>query len=443
MEGKRSINLGFRGWMLVIYQFIAFMMYTAINNYPLNILADLYGGATLISRIYTICTILGIIIQLIISSWIGRMKSIKRFGSVLGLISLIMLLGIMLIPSSHSGLWLVAYGAGVLFGIMYATFALSILVGQWFPTRKGTVMGIATIAFPIANGLLGPFATRVFSKGYPDVFGAYLPFFIVFVIGWVIGLVFIKDYPEQCGAYRDNDKNMTPEIAQAMMEEEIENKKTTVWRIGATLKCPDFWCITIPMGALLMFSVGMMTQTSAIIGQFEGQLDFVGGYTGIMLLICIFGCIGSYILGLLDTRLGTRKAVAISVCIMIVAGILGIIPNAIALLISMICLALFMGASSNFTVSAAAQYWRREDFSSIFAVINPVANVLCALGPTVIAMLLYSSFGYQSIFVVTLVIGIISLILTMLFKPSRIKTRDDKYRTAAGKPLDDALEGRK
>ncbi|MCD8218695.1 MAG: MFS transporter [Clostridiales bacterium] len=438
---KKSFDLGFRGWMLVIYQFIAFMMYTAINNYPLNILADMYGGATLISRIYTIATILGIVVQLCISGWVGRMKSVKLFGSVLGLVSLILLLGIMLLPSGV--LWLAAYGLGVGVAIMYATFALSILVGQWFPTRKGTVMGIATIAFPIANGLLGPFATRVFSKGYPDVFGAYLPFFIIFVIGWVIGLIFIKDFPEQCGAYRDNDKNMTPEKAQAMMAEDIENKKTTVWKLGATLKCPDFWCITLPLGALLMFSVGMMTQTSAIIGQFEGQLDFVGGYTGIMLLICIFGCIGSFILGLLDTRFGTKTAVAIAVCIMIIAGVLGIIPNAISLLLSMICLALFMGASSNFTVSTAAQYWRREDFSSVYAVINPVANIVCALGPTVIAMLLYSSLGYQSIFVVTLIIGIISLILTLLFKPSRVKTRDDKYRTAAGKPLDDALVGRK
>ncbi len=443
MEQKKNINLGFRGWMLVIYQFTAFMMYTAINNYPLNILSDLYGGAKKISFIFTLCTVLGVLLQLAFSRMIGKLKSVKAFGSVLGLASLVLLLAIMTVPSSNSRLWLFAYGVGVLVSTIYATFALSILVGQWFPTRKGTVMGIATIAFPITNGLIGPFATRVFSKGYPDVFGAYLPFFIVFIIGWVIGLIFIKDYQEQCGAYRDNDRNMTPEIARAMMNEEIENKKTTVWSLGATLKCPDFWFVTIPMGTLLLFSVGMMTQTSAIIGQFEGELDFVGGYTGVMGLICIFGCIGSYLLGLLDTKLGTKKAILIAVCIMIIAGILGMVPNAISLLCSMICLALFMGASSNFTVSAAAQYWRREDFSSVYSVINPIANIINATGPTVVARLLYSSFGYQAVFAATLIVGIISLILILLFKPSRVKVRDDEYRKKAGKVLDGALENRK
>jgi len=31
----------------------------------------------------------------------------------------------------------------------------------------------------------------------------------------------------------------------------------------------------------------------------------------------------------------------------------------------------------------------------------------------------------------------------LLFKPARVKKYDDKYRAAAGKPLDDALVGRK
>jgi MFS family permease len=99
---------------------------------------------------------------------------------------------------------------------------LGLLVGQWFPTRKGTVMGIATLAFPIANGLLGPFAGSVFgpigamsAQHIPFdpnqiIMKAFLPFFIVSIVGWLIGVIFIKDYPEQVGAFRDNDKSMTP-----------------------------------------------------------------------------------------------------------------------------------------------------------------------------------------------------------------------------------------
>lgn len=329
-----------------------------------------------------------------------------------------------------------------LFTNLWATFALGILVGQWFPRRKGTIMGISTCAFPIGNGLIGVFTGLLFKTGQPNVFGAFLPFWILCVIGLIIGIVFIKDYPEQCGCYRDNDKSMTPEIAKAMMDAEIEARKTSVWKLNHTLTNRDFWFAVIPMGALLLCSVGMMTQTQAILGMFADDIAKFGGFAGVMALIMVFGLIGSFMLGILDTRFGTKKALIIAVVLMIFSGALGMVPNAGCLVASLIFLALFMGASSNFTVSVAAQYWRREDFPSVYATVNPIANILQAAGPMIIAMLL-SMKGYQAAFGVVLALGIISLVLMLLFSPNHIKKVDDKYRAAAGKELDDALVGRK
>lgn len=438
MEQKKIIGIGFRGWMLVLWLATAFLAYTVIGNYPLNILADLYGGAQTLSTIYTVASVIGIVIQLAISGYVGKLKSIRMVSLVLGILTILSLVGIMFIPMASPTAWQIMYGVGTVISVMYGTFAISILVGQWFPTRKGTIMGIATLAFPLGNGLLGPFAASVFRNGAPNVAGAFLPFLIVIIVGWILGLIFVKDYPEQCGAYRDNNKNLTPEIAQKMMLEEIENKKTTVWKTGHTLKCIDFWLITVPMGALLLFAVGTMTQTAAIIGSFE-ELN----YGQIMGLLMIFGCIGSYVLGLLDTKFGTKTAIIIAILLMILAGILGSFHNPTMLTIALICMAIFMGASSNFTVSGAVQYWRREDFPSVFAVVNPVANLFNAVGPMIIVMLLYSALGYRMIFIATAIGGVVSLVLILLFKPSRVKEVDDKYRRAAGKPLDDALAGRR
>ena len=233
---------------------------------------------------------------------------------------------------------------------------------------------------------------------------------------------------------------MTPEIANAMMKAEEENRKNTVWKTGHTFACPDYWLITIPMGLLLMFAVGMMTQTSAIITPVFGE----DGYSVLMLVIAAAGIVGSYGFGLLDTKCGTKLAVTVSMIFMIISGILGVIPNCQATLVaSLVILGMFMGASSNYTVSAAVQYWRIEDFPSVFSVINPIANLLNAVGPMVIANLIATSLGTQAVFGVTGIAGIVGLILAILFKPSRVKAYDDKYRQAAGKPLDDALVGRK
>ena len=483
MQQKKSINFGFRGWMLILWVATAFFAYVVIGNYPMNILADLYGGSQTLSLVYFAASVVGIIIQLILSAGAGKVKSWKNLGVIFGILSVLSLIGLMFLQPGT--LYIVVYGLGVVLSVMYGTWALSVLTGVWFPRRKGTVMGIITFAFPIGNALIGFFANGFFAEYGMNMevnagekigamvgeliasgtdaeaaegiaagivsgqyaqaasFNSFLPFLIAIVVGLIIGIIFIKDFPEQCGCYRDNDKSMTPEMANAMMKAEEENRKNTVWKTGHTFACPDYWFITIPMGLLLMFAVGMMTQTSSIIGPYEEAFSWIGGYQGMMFVIAAFGIIGSYGFGLLDTKCGTKLAVTVSMIFMIVSGILGAIPNSATLFVSLIILGMFMGASSNYTVSAAVQYWRIEDFPSVFSVINPIANLLNAVGPMVIANLMATTLGTQAVFGVTGIAGIIGLILAILFKPARVKAYDDKYRQAAGKPLDDALVGRK
>ena len=439
MEQHKIRGFGFRGWMLIIYQAIAYVTFQCFTQYPLNILADLYGGSQKVANIYSICAVVGILVQIVLAGVVAKMKKIRLFGTILGAVTLLLALGVMLLPAG--GAWDACYAVINVVSVLYATFALGILVGQWFPTRKGVVMGIATLAFPIANGLLGPFASAVFAKGFPDVKGAFLPFFIVSVIGWVIGIIFIKDYPEECGAFRDNNRNMTPEVAKAIMEQEIENKKTSVWTYLHTLKCKEFWFGTINVALLLSCSIGLMSQSNAIITHYP-ELD----YTMVMTLVMIFGMIGSFVLGLLDQKLGTKKAMIISACLMIIGGVLGLIDNPIALMIAMIFVAMFMGASSNFGVSHAAQYWRREDFSRIFTLSSPIGSMISSASPALIAALLFGATGYKGhsgAFTFVLISGVVALVVMLIHKPSHIKEMDDKYRAAAGKPLDDELVGRK
>lgn len=439
MSKIKSINLGFRGWMLVFYQASAFLAFTAFTSFPINILADMYGGAQIVSMLYTCGTLVGIALQLIMSRYVGKVKSIKAMSIVLGIVLLLFALAVMLIPPSNAQIWYVCYFIVSFVAPMYAFFSVGILVGQWFPRRKGTVMGIATMAFPITNGCVGIFAARVFAKGAPDIFGAFLPFYIVCVAGLAIGIVFLKDYPEQVGAFRDNDASFTSEQAKAIMLEEIENKRTSVWTLGHTLASRDFWFSTIPIGTLLLCSVGLVTQTQSIISVFP-ELPF----SAIMAVYMFVGCFGSWLMGVLDTKFGTKKAITLSVIIMIISGVAGSFRNAGALVAGLMFLGIFQGAASNFTVSCAAQYWRREDFPSVFSVNNPIATVLQCAGPSIIAMILAgnATANYTKIFIFTAILGVISLILILLFSPANVKRTDDKYREKAGKPLDNELSSR-
>lgn len=437
----KKVGFGFRGWMLILYQAIAFFTMVIFTNYPQNMLADMYGGASIVSTVYTVGMLSGVVLQLILSRYVGRMKSVKRMSVLFGVISLLLGLGIMLIPPAQRVLWLVCFGLTCLFVLTYCTFTVGIIVGQWFPRRKGTVMGIATFTFPIGNALLSVFAANVFTKG---TFIAFLPFYIVAVIGLLLCILFVKDYPEQCGCYRDNDRNMTPEAAKAMMDAEIEAKKTSVWTLGKVLTSRDFWFIMMPIGILLACSVGLMTQIVPILLDYVGDFAAMGIQNVTMLLpfVSISACIGSWLLGVMDTKLGTRKAILITCFIMVVGGALGAIRNVYCLLGALLCLSFFMGGSSNFSVSAAAQYWRREDFANTYAVTNPVVNIIQSCGPMIIAVT-GAALGFRMSFGAVLVLAVIGVVLMLLFSPKHLKEVDDKYRLAAGKPLDDALVGRK
>mgnify|MGYP000488375924 CR=1 FL=1 len=81
METKKSIGFGFRGWLLIIVLFFGFMMFQVFTNYPLNILADFYGGAEKVAMLMTIGTGIGIVLQIVISNFIGKIKSIKKADS--------------------------------------------------------------------------------------------------------------------------------------------------------------------------------------------------------------------------------------------------------------------------------------------------------------------------------------------------------------------------
>lgn len=439
--------------MLILFQAIAFITFQVFTQYPLNILNEFYGGATLVSKYYSISAVVGIFIQLLLVRHVARMKNLKQFCCILGGITLVLAVVVMSQPAGS--IWYISYSLINITAVLYATMTLGLLIGQWFPTRKGTVMGIATLAFPIANGLLGPFAASVFgpigamsAQGIPFdpqsiILKAFLPFFILAIVGWLIGVIFIKDYPEKVGAFRDNDRSMTPEVANSIMLAEIENKSNSVWTVGCTLKVRDFWFYTFTNALLLGTAIGLMTQSRAII---TNAPEGMPAYSIVMAMIMIFGIIGSVSLGLIDTRIGTKKAMGISTSLMIIAGILGIIDNGTSLLISMVFVALFMGAASNFAVSCATQYWRREDFGRIFMISSPIGSLIASASPVVVAKLLYDATGYKGstgVFILVGICGIIATAFVLLFSPNHIRTCDDKLREKAGKELDDALVGRK
>ncbi len=471
---KKSISLGGRGTILMLYQFFGFGVYCAINQVGQNVYPNiLYFGKldpNSVALWYFLGSVLAVIIQLIFGKKIANSGHLKGTSIILMSLAGAFTIG-MACFGNNEKLWLACWFIGVTLSIVGATFIISTMVGQWFPTRKGTVMGIATLAFPIFNA----FALTVFLGLYTnfDLLGklgvqggtpvheliAWAPFLLVDLIAILLCVFVLKEFPEQCGCYPDNDKNMTPEAAHAMLAAMEEAKKKSVWSFGKTAKSGGFWIIAFVCGILLIGSVGPMTQIVPLLDSVAGKTYIDNGSptpTGniVLWVFAAIGCAGSWLIGILDTKVGTKKAMTLSVVLMIIStaaltvvalankncGLVKMPQQAMmwTFYVGFGCLQLFMGAASNFTVSAAAQYWRREDFPSVFAFVNAIANIINAAGPYLLTSLRKAAKGtvfgdtYVLAWAALCLLAIISLILICIFKPAMVAAKDAKYRAAAG-----------
>jgi len=452
---KKSIGFGTRGTLLMIYQVFAYAGYTAFTNFPQNVMSQFYGGTTTTTLMNLIGGIVGYLITyFIIAPRIGRIKNMKRVGIMIGIVALVFCALICVIPPTKAALWCIAFVLVLITTQIWGCFFVTMLIGNWFPRRKGTVMGIVTIAFPIVTGIcLNLFMIQFYGllgKGASllvATVSSFSPYWILSLVGIIICAIFLKDFPEQVGAYRDNDKSFTPEMANQMLAAEREAREKSVWKRSKIWGCLDWWLLAIPNSLLLSCAIALMVQIIPVLMGYNEQLSVLAipsfvlmsqGYSAVLFGLAVFAIAGSWILGIIDTKYGTRFAVRITAIMMLAAGIFGAFDNVWCVVVACLLLGIFMGASSNFGLSGVVRYWRQEDFPSVFSGAPPLGTVIGAAFPFIIAVIA-SRFTYNGAFVFIGIMAIIALVCLTLFNPSRLARYDNKLREAAGLPTDDLL----
>ena len=433
-------NYGWRGWMLMIWSFSSMLAFMVFASYPQNIMAEYYGGgnANLLTSVYSMCNLANIAIGFVVKYLVGYVKNIKKLGSIWGIVTLALAVTMYLVsPATNPGhtICIICYIAVCILSPLYANYLTGVVVGQWFPTKKGAIMGITTIAYPVGNMLVG------FCRGWfiqtNSAFMAFLPFLIVVAIGIILSCTTFADFPEQNGCFRDNDPSMTKEKADEMMRQQIENKKHALWNPLRCIKSLGFWFVSLsllPAG----IAAAMMVQSFTIVSS-AGLID---QFSTVMFIVGVVAVIGSWLVGVVDNKWGTRKAIIVEMIIMLVSSVLGFIGGPICTWIALILLGAYMGASSNFPVSAVYQWWRPEDFSKVSASSGVVTGVFGALLPILIRTQVTATGSPFIAYLIQAIFAIIGIVCMIAFKGTWIKKRDDKYRQEAGLPLDDYLAER-
>lgn len=393
-------NFGRKGWTVVIYQVVWFFFMTGMTVDGLNIIVPqiaAYRGwdPNAVLSISTPASIIALFIVVIF----GGLA--KKFG----------LKRVMVITMFAAGAATICYGNAPTIAL-YAVFlvamvalinAFALTLGlsictNWFPTKKGVIMGFTTIGMNLASALISQILNQLSSRS--NIAVAITIMGCVIIIVGILTAIFIKDTPEKAGCYPDND----PEIAKLIQKEEKALEGSSEIGYGEALKNPKTWIFGIAYGFFGLATVGIMSQLA-------GYFMTVKHYSlqtslNIITIAAVIGVVGSIIWGIVDQKIGTKKA-SILFGIWYCIGILLLLsPNNIIMVIGIVMLGAGIGGNGNFAPSMAALVYGRRDFPICYSVLNMIVGIVRSCSFVLLAILRSAFGGYTVPYVVFALIAL-------------------------------------
>jgi len=428
-------NFGVRGWIFVIYSFLTFFFTTAtsdsISNLALPALCEKYGWVY--ENMVSWKSVWGWITVIFLAACGQLLRKIspKKTATVLALIYGV---GAILLPHvSAKAIFILIYGITGIGATVWGQQLNGALTSNWFPRKKGLVIGWTTAGFPLGSGL-GVLLYNLISRGgqnMPLVYHIYGG--IIVILGLVVAFC-ITDYPEQCGCFPDNDKNMTREQADAILAQAIEASKKSIWTPKKMLSIKESWFIAISNG-LSLFFCGTM---SVLIPRLMAAGFSMQQAIPIMTVTAVLGGVGSYVMGLIDTKWGPKNAMIFMDILAIVASILNIISWRPGIYIAIVFTGMVLGGSANLLMSLITSMWGRYSFINAHGVLLPINQLLGSAGTITVAQVA-ARYSYSGAYIVVGIVSLLSLLFILPVKEDSIL----KYEKEAGyeRPeLHDGLE---
>ena len=259
------------------------------------------------------------------------------------------------------------------------------MVAEWFPRKKGIVLGIVSTGLLLGGVVVLPVFSAVTEA--VNVHAAYIVLAVyVLIVG--LAIVFFKDRPEDMGCYPDND----PTYVRPVREE-----NATTYKLTSYLKQGKFWLLVLSFGlAFLAMMILVSTGT-----QILAEAGISGGMSiGVIVIGSVFGIIGSVALGYLDQVKGPKLASVLTAVLMVAGALLigGFLHSGkTALVIIGVCVFYFaMGAVANLAFSMAITVYGPEEFNSMNTLFAPLLVAIRTTSYMVVGFAYQASGSYLS-----------------------------------------------
>ncbi len=407
-----------KGWLLIIYAFLAYFTATAVGsamNAASGTLAELHGwnAAVLTSLISA-----GSLANIVAGFVLGKL-SVKYSAKKLSLICFAIYVVVMIGLGTSGDFLLFAVclilANGISSGIGYQLSP--VLISRWFPKKKGVVMGIVTMGIPLCSGV----ATMIYQAGYGAMgsLGGFLPFIVIAIVAAVMMAALLADNPADKGFAPDNG-----EAAEGADEEKKFNKKS-IWTTKKLLSTPQVWIHGITLGTQLLFASGLMVQLFPRLL----EIGFDSGKATMMMLASgLFALPGSYICGVIDSQIGARKAACTTYVCGVAAMLLNLTGTTVGVWASLVMIGMVVGGAANWPASLCIEEFG-DSFANGYGVIQPIIQVVGAIGPAFFAAFYGITGSYRIPYICGAVLMAVGFaVFVGLAKPGFVKAEEEKYQ---------------
>ncbi len=376
---KNSIfRFGAWGWLTIIYCLLMFFLYVGMCNDGSNISAPNVAAALgvesgVIMNMNSVAGLVGVVFFIIagqVNQKIGPRMTSGIFTIIAG-IAYVAACNSVSVPMYCAAMCFV-YG-----GIMSAGYvAGGTLVANWFPKKKGIVMGYTTMGHNLASAfyvqlvsiLIGPTVLKNIGMGV-------VPIGIAAVIIGILGMIFIRNTP--------SERDMNPDnVSDKVYQEEYDHSSDGDdggWTTGKLLTTKELWMAAITTGFFQICSVGVMSQL--VLRNVELGFSQQAAMN-VMTILALGGVVGSWLVGVIDEKMGTKKTMVLFGIWYAVALLLNFtaVDRVTPLVyVSLFMIAMGIGGSANFTTSLPTSIFGRQGFDKVNSVIFPIQGAITAL----------------------------------------------------------------
>ena len=408
-------NFGAWGWFTILFAFFSFMFAGNLivdgMNITVSAFAQLRGWHSGVLLSYsTVAGLISIIGCVVLSN------CVSRYGvKIVYCISLAIVALCCMVWGAVTQLWQYVlililvniFGNG--FGFVGGTAILS----NWFPRKKGLAMGWATIGFQASPVLMLPTFSWVMHRFNLRI--AYQTVGVCLLVMLLVCIFLVKSDPEEHGCAPDNDWTHTLEEFKVLHEKAVEYEKNHHLTTAQLLKTKQMWQIGVVNGLVQM-------AITVLIVQFIPNMIACGfstsTSTAIYSVASILGGVGSYLWGLLDQKVGVKKA-TVWMCLMhaiagaafaVAAGHL--IEGPAMPLFGAFIVGSILGVSSNYVGSFTATVFGRYGYARAFGLVYMVVCALRSAGYALIGVVQTATGSYTLSYWIAGILSLLALALT-------------------------------